>query len=120
MTLRQRYRHQLGSGSQRPTTSSLECQHRGFIDGERLAHCKRQDGIDILIPARRDMDIYKDVLGLVNAGDITFQEYRAPRREQVDAPLLPESPAKVHKREPKRRKTVADKRAELPPPPHHC
>jgi hypothetical protein len=37
---------------------------RGFLDGEKIGHCKRDLGIDVLIPARRDLEIYKDVVGL--------------------------------------------------------
>jgi hypothetical protein len=47
---------------------------RGFIDGERIAHCKRKLGIDILIPMRRGMDIYQDVLGLLKLEANKFQE----------------------------------------------
>jgi hypothetical protein len=36
---------------------------RGFLDGEKIGHCKRDLGIDVLLPARRDMDIYQDVVG---------------------------------------------------------
>ena len=92
---------------------------RGFIDGERIAHCKRKLGIDILIPVRKDMDIYHDVLGLLKLKDAKFQEYRAPKREPVDGPRLPHSPEKVRQRELKRQRTVTAKKAELPPPPPH-
>ena len=90
---------------------------RGFIDGERIAHCKRKLGIDILIPVRRDMDIYQDALGLLKLKATKFQEYRAPTREPVDAARLPHSPERVRKRELKRQKTVKAKKAELEPPP---
>ena len=90
---------------------------RGFIDGERISHCKRKHGIDILLPVRRNMDIYQDVLGLVRTNELAFKEYRPPRREPVDPPRLPDSPENVRKRELKRQKTVKAKKAELPPPP---
>jgi len=94
---------------------------RGFIDGERIAHCKKKHGIDILIPARRDMDIYKDVLGLLGLNETKFEQYQVPKREPVDAPRLPHSPAPVRKRELKRQRTVkarakAEARAAPPPP----
>ena len=90
---------------------------RGFIDGERIAHCKRDLGIDVLIPVRRNMDIYQDVLGLLKLGETKFHEYRAPKREPVDVPQLPHSPPRVRRRELKRQKTVKAQKAKLPPPP---
>lgn len=90
---------------------------RGFIDGERIAHCKLKLGIDVLIPVRRDMDIYHDVLGLLRLKTTKFQRYQPPQREPVDAPRLPHSPERVRKRELKRQQTVQAKKAELPPPP---
>lgn len=90
---------------------------RGFIDGERIAHCKRKLGIDILIPVRRDMDIYHDALGLLKLKTSKFREYQPPKREPVDAARLPNSPERVRQREFKRQKTVEAKKAELPPLP---
>jgi hypothetical protein len=90
---------------------------RGFIDGERIAHCKRKLGIDILIPVRRDMDIYHDALGLLKLEATKFQEYRESPREPVDTARLPHSPERVRKRELERHKTVEAKKAELAPPP---
>src|SRR5512136_32871 len=92
---------------------------RGFIDGERIAHCQRDLGIDVLIPVRKDMDVYQDVLGLLKLKTTRFREYRPPEREPVDAPRLRLSPEPVRRRELKRQRTVAAKKAELPPPPPH-
>jgi hypothetical protein len=94
---------------------------RGFIDGERIAHCKLKLGIDVLIPVRRDMDIYHDVLGLLKlkTAKAKFREYQPPKREPVDEARLPHSPEPVRKRELKRQKTVQAQKAELPPPPPH-
>lgn len=90
---------------------------RGFIDGERIAHCKLKLGIDVLIPVRRDMDIYGDVLGLLTLKTTKFREYQPPKRAPVDAARLPHSPEPVRQRELKRQKTVESKKAALPPPP---
>ncbi|HYL11753.1 MAG TPA: transposase, partial [Terriglobales bacterium] len=46
---------------------------RGFLDGKKIGHCKRALGIDVLIPARRDMDIYQDVVGMAKGGLLEFQ-----------------------------------------------
>jgi len=40
---------------------------RGFLDGPNIGRCKLQWGIDVLIPARRDMDIYEDVVAAKQA-----------------------------------------------------
>jgi hypothetical protein len=37
---------------------------RGFLDGEAISICKEEYGIDILIPIRRNMDIYEDAMAL--------------------------------------------------------
>src|SRR6266481_5221331 len=53
---------------------------RGFLDGEKIGHCKRDLGIDVLIPARKDLEIYKDVVGLAEGGLLSFQP--VPRRKR--------------------------------------
>ena len=89
---------------------------RGFLDGERIAHCKLQYGIDTLIPARRNMDVYADVEGLLRAGQVRMQPYRPPERSAVDAPRLPDAPAHIQKRERRRQKTLRARRSEAPAP----
>ena len=37
---------------------------RGFLDGQAISQCKEKYGIDILIPIRRNMDIYTDAIAL--------------------------------------------------------
>ena len=87
---------------------------RGFLDGARIAHCKLQHGIDILIPVRKDMDVYEDALGLLQLKKTRFKPYRRPNRESVDPPRLPHSPEHIRKRELKRRKTVEALKQDLP------
>ncbi len=88
---------------------------RGFLDGGKIARCKRTHGIDILIPLRKNMDVYQDALGLLP--ELRFREYTAPTREPVDAPRLPQAPARVRTRERARQQTVAAAKHERPPPP---
>jgi hypothetical protein len=91
---------------------------RGFIDGAQIARCKRDYGIDILIPVRANMDVYLDAMGLVQAGEVRFAPYQPPApREPLEAPRLPEAPPVVQQRERKRQRTVAQRKAESPPPP---
>lgn len=88
---------------------------RGFLDGERIAHCKSKYGIDILIPLKKNMDLYHDAKGLI--GEALFQPYEAIPREPMVPPQLPQSPPRVRKRELKRRETLEKKKKDLPPPP---
>jgi len=83
---------------------------RGFLDGEKIGHCKRDLGIDVLIPARKDLEIYKDVVGLAEGGLLSFQPVLAasPR-----APAVPvHRPETIRKREEARQRTLAKKKAE--------
>jgi len=89
---------------------------RGFLDGERIAHCKRKHGIDILIPPRKNMDIYHDALGILKRLGVKFQEHVVQRRESIDAPSLPNAPLCIRKRESARQKTIAAKKAKASPP----
>jgi hypothetical protein len=83
---------------------------RGFLDGEKIGHCKRDLGIDVLIPARKDLEIYKDVVGLAEGGLLSFQPVPAPCPR---APMVPvHRPEKIRKREEARQRTLAKKKAE--------
>src|SRR5207253_2735721 len=37
---------------------------RGFLDGERISRCKEQWGIDVLIPLKKNMDLWTDAWNL--------------------------------------------------------
>jgi hypothetical protein len=90
---------------------------RGFLDGERISTLKRTHGIDTLIPARKDMDIYKDVLGLVRGRMVSFKPYHPPGPKPPLQAKPPRVPEEVRKREAKRQATVAARKATQPPPP---
>jgi len=89
---------------------------RGFIDGMQMERCKKQYGIDVLIPLKKNMDVYEDVLGLVRGKKVPFKPYTPP------PPKLPVNakptrvPQKIRRREEKRQRTLAKKKAALPPP----
>jgi hypothetical protein len=83
---------------------------RGFVDGEKIGHCKRDLGIDVLIPARRDLDIYKDVIGLAEGGVLVFQPAPAPAPRAVVVPV--HRPEKIRKREEARQRTLALRKGE--------
>jgi hypothetical protein len=88
---------------------------RGFLDGAQIGRCKQQWGINVLIPARRNMDIYQDMLGLAEAGELSFQPWTPP--VSASKPIPVHRPEGIQKREEARQRTLARKKAQAPPPP---
>jgi hypothetical protein len=87
---------------------------RGFLDGAQIGRCKQEFGIDILIPVRHNMEIYQDVVGLAQAGQLSFQPWApAPPGPQ---PIPLHRPERIKKREEARQKTLARQKAQAPPP----
>jgi hypothetical protein len=84
---------------------------RGFWDGEQIGRCKREFGIDILIPSRTDMDIYQDVVGLAQGGLLSFQSWSGPAARSRPIPV--HRPEKIQKREAARQKTLARRKQEV-------
>jgi hypothetical protein len=90
---------------------------RGFLDGAEIGRCKNDYGIDVLIPVRKDMDIYQDALGLIRGHDIRFEPYTPPRpKPPVDPPPL-HVPAEILRREKKRQEKLARQKEAEPPLP---
>jgi len=85
---------------------------RGFIDGERLSRCKRDWGIDVLIPMKKNMDIWADAWALAPQGVWQRQPEPAPPVPQIP----PQRPELIQRREAKRQKTLAQLRAQKPAP----
>jgi Transposase DDE domain len=85
---------------------------RGFIDGPSIGHCKREHHIDVLIPARTNMDVYRDAVGLAEGGALQFQPWSGPT--PAPKPLPVHRPEAVRKREEKRQRTLAQPRAFAP------
>ena len=83
---------------------------RGFVDGKKIGHCKRDLGIDVLIPARQDMDIYQDVVGLAKGGLLTFQVLPTPAPARRAAPV--HRPERLRKREEARQRKLAQRKAQ--------
>ena len=83
---------------------------RGFLDGPNIGRCKQQWGIDVLIPARRDMDIYEDVLGLAKAGALDFKPWVPTPPPAKPVPL--HRPESIRKREEARQRTLAMRKAQ--------
>ena len=54
---------------------------RGFLDGEAISRCKKDYGIDILIPVRRNMDIYGDAMDLFRLPEVDWVCCKDPPAE---------------------------------------
>jgi hypothetical protein len=88
---------------------------RGFLDGERIGHCKEQLGVDVLIPVRRNMDIYHDAMALFAQPDVIWQPYTPPAPEISKPPRG--QPETVRRRERKRAETLQQNKDKEPAPP---
>ena len=86
---------------------------RGFICGPRITRCKRELGIDVLLPVKKNMDIWADAWAL--AKQAPWQPWTPP----VTPPKRPPAhrPEGIVRRELKRQKTLAAQAAQEPPPP---
>jgi hypothetical protein len=87
---------------------------RGFLDGGQIGRCKQEFGIDILIPVRHNMEIYQDVVGLAQAGQLSFQPWAPPASGPPPIPI--HRPQRIEKREEARQKTLARQKAKGPTP----
>jgi hypothetical protein len=88
---------------------------RGFLHGEAIARCKKKYGIDILIPLRRNMDLYTDALALFRESEVHWVEVQE-QEEEEKGPLRPK-PKVILKREKKRQKKLQQLKEKQPPPP---
>jgi len=90
---------------------------RGFVDGQAISRCKSQFGIDVLIPVRRDMDIYEDARSLFQHSDVSWVRYE-PQAKKPSAGQPPRPrPKALVQREQKRQKTLEERKRKQPPPP---
>jgi len=85
---------------------------RGFLDGPYIGRCKQEWGIDVLIPARRNMDIYQDVVGLAASGALDFEPWVPPAPQTKPLPV--HRPESIRKREQARQRTLARRKAVTP------
>ncbi len=90
---------------------------RGFLDGEEIARCKKDYGVDVLIPVRKNMNIYADALSLFDLPDVTWVACQEPepKKQPQQPPRL--KPLSVRKREQKRQSTIAQRKKEQPASP---
>ncbi len=83
---------------------------RGFLDGPAIGRCKQEWGIDVLIPAKSNMDIFEDVVGLAKAGRLSFQPWVRPAPDAKPIPV--HRPESIRKREEARQRTLAKRKME--------
>ncbi|MGB2884043.1 MAG: transposase [Dehalococcoidia bacterium] len=88
---------------------------RAFLDGEAISICKKDYGIDILIPVRSNMDIYEDAMALFGQPDVNWvcchEAFEEPRE------AVRPRPKAVERREKRRQKTLEQIKASKPPEP---
>ena len=87
---------------------------RGFLDGAAISRGKKKYGIDILIPLRRNMDLYADALALFGEPEVQWTEC-PEQKEEVPAPLRPK-PRVIRQREKKRQNKLRHLKEQQPPP----
>lgn len=90
---------------------------RGFLDGEAISHCKEQYGIDVLIPIRRNMDLYTDAMALFQDADTQWVECNEPAQDNQQPERARKRPGAISKREKKRQETLQQFKQQQPPPP---
>jgi len=88
---------------------------RGFLDGAAISKCKKDFGIDVLIPVRRNMDIYEDAKSLFEQPEVNWVCCEPPVIETKKTPRP--RPKAIIKREQKRRKTLEELKQQKPSPP---
>lgn len=88
---------------------------RGFLDGEKISTCKRKYKIDVLIPVKRNMDIYKDAAALFQQTQVEWDIFEPPKPEPRELPRP--RPKAVERRERKRQETLKKLKEAQPPPP---
>jgi len=85
-----------------------------LIDGANMARLKTAYHIDTVVPLRKNMNAYQDVMGLTRLKDFVWEPYQTPRAKPAKSPDRPK-PLRIVQREWKRQQTLAAKKG-LPPP----
>ena len=83
---------------------------RGLIDGQRIGRLKQEFAIDTIVPLRTNMDLYADAIGLTRLPGFVWEPY-VPQAAPPPVECASPRPARVEKREAKRRRTLAERKA---------
>lgn len=86
---------------------------RGFIDGRKISHCQQDLGVAVLIPMKKKMDIWDDAWALGK----TEPWLDVPVPPSVPTPVPANRPPELQRREDKRQRTLAARKAQEPPLP---
>ena len=89
---------------------------RGFLDGKAISTCKKDYGVDVLIPLRRGMDIYEAAMALFRLPDVDWVSVEEPKAEEKKEARP--RPATVVKREKKRQETLRERKEKNTPSPN--
>jgi hypothetical protein len=84
---------------------------RGLIDGERMGRLKQKLAIDTIVPLRINMDLYADAIGLTRLRGFVWAPYVPPEPPSPPS-TAPAKPLRVQKREAKRQRTLAERKAQ--------
>jgi len=95
-----------------PGVIKLLILDRGFVDGSNISRCKREWGIDVLLPMKKNMDIWEDAWAL---GERSPWQPLAAAAPEPKAPPS-HRPEIIVRRELQRQKTLAAQKAQAPPP----
>jgi len=88
---------------------------RGFLDGKSISTCKKDYGIDVLIPVRRNMDIYEDAMALFKLPGVSWVCLQESVLETQNLPRP--RPKAIVTREKKRQETIKRLKEQEPSPP---
>lgn len=81
---------------------------RGFIDGKNVTRCKKEFGIDVLIPMKKKMDIFNDAWDLGRTQP--WQSFAVSAPKASEKPEKKNRPEVINRREAKRQKTLESRR----------
>jgi hypothetical protein len=85
---------------------------RAFLDGERISHWKRDLDVDVVIPIKKNMDLWTDAWSLAATETWIEQSVVPP----APTPPPPQRPEHRVRREAKRQRTLAERKAQAPAP----
>jgi hypothetical protein len=88
---------------------------RGFLDGEAIGRCHNEHHVEVLVPLKKSMDLYADVMGLAQSPQAIWEDLPGP--EPIETPVRGDRPEPVARRERKRRQTLEARRPPPQPPP---
>jgi hypothetical protein len=89
---------------------------RGFIDGESIGTIKKKYGVDVIVPIKKNMQIFEEAWRLSEVDKSPWLVWEVPKKEKPPEP--PQRPEKLRRAEKKRQEKIAriKKEAKVKPP----